>query len=72
MRPGVGWEHIAGPVWEYKNGTRIHLSGLVRKPDMTFVSLNKFSEGTEGWRQIEINSGNRKRGLMAWAVILTA
>lgn len=72
MRPGIGWKHIAGPVWEHKNGTRIHLGGLVRKQDMTFVSLNKYPEGNEGWRQIKINGGNRKRGLMAWAVVLTA
>ena len=66
--PGPGWANIGNAVWEHENGTRIHVSGLVRKPDMTFVSLNKHPEGREGGRYIKINGGNRKRGLMTWAV----
>lgn len=72
MKPGRGWKHLSGPVWEHENGTRIHIGGLVRLPDRTYLSLNKHPEGSEGWRKITINGGNRKRGLMAWAVSLTS
>ena len=67
MRPGTGWEHLAGPVWEHTTKTRIHLGGLIRLPDKTFFSLNRYPECMDGFKFIKINGGNRKRGLMAWA-----
>lgn len=70
IKPGPGWDHLGGAVYEHASGTRIHVGGLVRLPDMSFVSLNKWPEGNEGWRNISICGGNRKRGLMAWAVNL--
>ncbi len=73
MRPGNGWRHLAGPVWEHTNGARIHTMGLVRMPDgATFFSLHKYPDNMEGSRLVKINGGNRKRGLMAWANTLTA
>ena len=73
MRPGAGWKHLAGPIWEHENGARIHVMGVVRMPDkVTFFSLSKYPEMMEGNRLVRINGGNRKRGLMAWANILTA
>lgn len=68
MRPGAGWKHLGGAVWEHTNGTRIHLLGAVRLPDMSFLSANKWPESSEARRFIRINGGNRKRGLMAWAL----
>lgn len=65
MKPGPGWKHLGDAVYGHENGTRIHVGGLVRKPDGTIVSLNSISEGREGWKQIKINGGNRKRGMMA-------
>ena len=67
LRPGAGWKHLAGSVWEHSSGTRIHLIGLVRLPDMSFFSLNKYPECMDGYKMIRINGGNRKRGLMSWA-----
>jgi len=72
IRPGDGWKYLAGSVWEHTKGTRVHLMGLIRLPDMSFVSLDKYPECIEGHRLIKINGGNRKRGLMAWANTLTA
>ena len=71
-KPGSGWSHIAGPVWENTDGCRIHLLGLIRLPDMTYMSANKISEGNEARRFIRINGGNRRRGLMAWAKFIIA
>lgn len=70
IRPGAGWRHLAGAVWEHKNGTRVHLLGLIRLPDMTWVSADKWPESKDAHRMIRINGGNRKRGLMAWAMNL--
>lgn len=61
-RPGPGWRHLAGSVYEYKTGVRIHLLGAVRLSRWGFFSANR-----EARRMIRINGGNRKRGLMAWA-----
>lgn len=71
MRPGAGWKYLAGSVWEHTNGSRVHLMGLVRLPNKTFVSLNKYPECINGNKMIKINGGNKKRGLMAWANTLT-
>ena len=70
MRPGVGWKHLAGPVWEHPSGARIHTMGMIRLPDKTHLSLNNWRESELGRRLVRINGGNRKRGLMAWAVNL--
>lgn len=72
IKPGPGWKLLGSAVFEHPNGTRVHLGGLIRLPDLSFVSLNKWPEGNEGWTHIAICGGNRKRGLMAWAVNLAA
>jgi hypothetical protein len=70
MRPGAGWKHLAGPVWEHPNGARIHTMGMIQLPDKTHLSLNNWRESEFGWRMVRINGGNRKRGLMAWVMNL--
>ena len=70
MRPGSGWLHLGGPVWEHSTGARIHAGGMIRLPDKTHLSLSNWPESQLGRRLVLINGGNRKRGLMAWAVNL--
>jgi len=71
MRPGPGWRHISGPVWEHTSGARLSTMGVIRLPDKeTYLFLNNWRDGELGRRLIRINGGNRKRGLMAWAVNL--
>lgn len=72
LRPGLGWEHLAGPVWDHTSGARIHTAGIVRLPDKTHLSLYNWRENELGRRLVRINGGNKKRGLMAWAVNLLA
>ena len=67
VRPGPGWSHIAGVVWEHDNGTRIHLLGMARLPNGEWISSNKWPDSRDADFMIRANGGNRKRGLMAWA-----
>lgn len=72
VRPGAGWKHMAGPVWEHTSGARIHLGGMIRLPDGTHLSLHNWRGSEAGRMLVRINGGNRKRGLMAWAANLVA
>ena len=68
MRPGGGWRHVAGPVWEHAGGARVHIAGLVKLQDGRYLHANKWPECRDAERLIRVNGGNRKRGLMAWAM----
>lgn len=63
-KPGKGWRHIDGMVYEHASGVRIHLNGLVRLPnkDMHRPDQEKLD------LIIKINGGNKKRGLMAYSL----
>jgi hypothetical protein len=71
IRPGKGWQHMAGAVFERTDGLRVHTLGLVRLPDGRTLSGSVWPESCELDRLIRIN-GNRKRGLMAWANVVAA
>lgn len=70
IKPGPGWKHLAGPVWEHSSGARVHTGGVIRLPDRTHLSLANFNESKVGRLLVRINGGNKKRGLMAWAASL--
>jgi len=66
-KPGIGWRHLGGSVYEL-DGLRIHVLGYCRFPDGEFICGNAFfSQHREMERMIKINGMNRKRGIMAWA-----
>ena len=67
LRPGLGWSHLGGAVYGHTSGVRVHLSGMIRTINGKHYSLNSCVGGL-GWHLIAINGGNRKRGLMAWAL----
>jgi hypothetical protein len=71
-RTGPGWRHIAGPVYEHRNGTRVHVGGFVKLPNGDFLSDSKWPESKDAARMIRINGGNLRRGLMAWAMTYNA
>jgi hypothetical protein len=54
-------------VYDHVSGVRLHLLGLVRLPTGEQVSANEWPESSAVWRYEQLNGGNRKRGLMAWA-----
>jgi len=67
-KPGPGWKHLAGAVWEHCNGVRIHLGGTAQLPNGDFVfAYGGIEDSLDSRKYIKINGGNRKRGLMAWA-----
>lgn len=68
IRPGNGWQHLAGPVYEHRNGSRVHMLGLVQLPNGEIINEHKYPECVDAARMIRINGGNRRRGLMAWAM----
>lgn len=71
MRPGPGWKQLKGPVWEHSSGVRIHVAGYVLLGENVFLSLYEFGgASTIGQKLVKANGGNRKRGLMAWALTL--
>ena len=67
-RPGPGWRHLGGAVWEHDCGVRIHIYGLCRSSRGPFVNGRMWPESRNLDRMIQINGGNRKRGVMAWAL----
>ena len=66
-RPGAGWQHIAGSVWDHESGLRLHMLGLVRLPCGKMVSANKWPTSQTAALAIRI-AGSRRRGLMVWAL----
>ena len=67
IRPGRGWKHVAGSVYDHVSGVRLHLLGMVRLPSGDHVSANEWPEAASVGHFVRCNGGNRKRGLMAWA-----
>lgn len=68
MRPGNGWKHLAGAVYERHDGLRVHLYGICKLSNGEFVH----NEQALLQRLTRINGGNTKRGAMAWANTLEA
>lgn len=68
IRPGPGWVHLGGAVYEHSSGIRMHMLGALRLPNGEFLSASKWPECIDAAQMIRINGGNRRRGLMAWAM----
>ena len=69
MWPGRGWRQLKGPVWEHENGTRIHTGGLIlRDPSGVIAPIKEWEHRKLLWKLTKINGGNKKRGLMAFAL----
>lgn len=67
-KPGKGWKHAGGPCWDHVCGIRLHLSGLVRTQDGSIVSASRWPEPIYAGVFMRVCGGNRKRGLMVWAL----
>ncbi len=69
LRPGPGWTQLNAFVWEHDSGMRIHWScPIVRLPDMTMPSI--WPDRKRLNLLIRVNGGNRKRGVMAYAMTI--
>lgn len=68
IRPGPGWRHLGGAVYEHNGGIRVHMLGFVKLKNGKSLSASQWPESQDVARMIQINGGNRRRGLMAWAM----
>ena len=68
LRPGPGWKHVAGAVWDHDSGIRIHVGGLSGVIGGTVIDGTRWPECRDLDWMIAVNGGNRKRGVMAWAL----
>lgn len=68
-RPGRGWKHIAGPIWDHvSSGLRLHVSGMCRLPCGEIVYGRMWPQSSNLDRWIAIAGGNVRRGCMMWAL----
>lgn len=72
IRPGAGWRRLSGAVYERDDGLRMHMLGYCRLPGSDSVIGDDFKNYRMQNRLIDINGGNKKRGLMAWANALAS
>ncbi len=70
IRPGSGWNHMKGPVWEHTSGVRIHVSGrLVKFAGKEARNLYQIPYAFDLWFLLQkINGNNPKRAMMALAL----
>jgi hypothetical protein len=68
MKPGPGWSHAGGAVYDHVSGLRVHVSGLCRLPGGISVNGSQWPEVREMERFIAINGHNQRRGAMAWGL----
>jgi len=69
-RPGPGWRFVGSGVWDHVSGMRLHCLGLLVMPDGKIRRATEWpsSDIAEGY--VCVAGGNRKRGLMMWAMAL--
>lgn len=69
-KPGNGWVHFGGGVWNHKpTGLRVHVGGLICRSGVSEpVSGLAWPECESLDRCIRVAGGNRRRGVMIWAM----
>ena len=70
LRPGSGWSRAgAAPVYDHApTGIRVHIFGVCRTPSGDVIDGNDVRHYGHLSRSIRIAGGNRKRGVMVWAL----
>lgn len=71
-KPGLGWiKTMHGSVFDHASGIRIHTGGcLCRFPNGDIVVGVRHPESINLDQNIRVAGGNRKRGVMVWALAL--
>lgn len=69
-KPGLGWRHLGGSVWEHAvRGVRIHAGGLIyNNADGFCLWSNHWPLSVQWDRHTRVAGGSRKRGLMTLAL----
>ena len=68
-KPGRGWEHLGGAVWE-RTVTRIHVGHAMCRMGGEWVPGEIWPVSFDVRRHIAEQGGNRRRGIMVWALTL--
>ena len=66
-RPGPGWRFVGCSTWQHDSGVRVHYLGMALMPDGT---VWREQNTPNAKHYIGLAGGNRKRGLMMWALAL--
>ena len=71
-RPGPGWRQNTNTkaVWDHDSGLRLHMLGMVRLPNGEIRQANQWPTSQLADGCIRVAGGNRKRGLMIWALVM--
>ena len=71
-RPGPGWSHyVTSPVHCHTSGIRVHMMGTISLPlpkGERIIDAQNWPHSQSVERFVRIAGGNRKRGLMLWAL----
>jgi len=69
LRPGPGWRSFANQaVFQHESGIRIHVYGLAGVEKDVLLNGKLWPESRMLDWFIRVNGGNRRRGVMAWAL----
>lgn len=66
-KPGKGWQRM-GACWSHESGLRVHPIGLFRSSAGELIWADRWPEIQVLARAIREQGGNRRRGLMVWAL----
>lgn len=69
-RPGRGWSHVAGAVYDHDSGMRLHLLGYLRMPDGRWLCGNAWPEVQRVSLAMHLTGQTGKRMLMVWAILV--
>jgi hypothetical protein len=69
-RPGPGWRFVGSACWKHTSGVGVHVLGLAFMPDGTVRRASEWPASGMADGYIRLAGGNRKRGLMMWALAL--
>jgi hypothetical protein len=71
-RPGPGWRQntITKSIWDHESGMRLHMLGMLRLPNGEIRQANQWPTSQLADGCIRVAGGNRKRGLMIWALVM--
>jgi hypothetical protein len=69
-RPGPGWRFVGSACWKHDSGVGVHLLGMAFMPDGTVRHESTWPSSQIASGYIRLAGGNRKRGLMMWALAL--
>lgn len=71
-RPGRGWQQntVTKSIWDHESGMRVHMLGMLRLPNGEIRRANQWPAIQLADMCIRVAGGNRKRGLMIWALVM--